>query len=276
LANTADPRKYEYFPKFNWPRITNPKCKFPLNGKNLEDTIALEEKAIQEILFVIESQKNELAAIIIEPIQCDGGDNHFRSEFFRNLRKICDEYELLLILDEIQTGIGLTGKMWTYEHFEVIPDIVCFCKKNQIGGIATTARIDEVDNVFTLPNRIGSTFGGNLVDMVRATRFLQIIEEEKFVDNAGRMGSLLIEEIQKLASLYPEKITNVRGLGLLVAFDLPTKEEREEFVKRCFDKRLLLMIAEPKTIRLRPFLDIGKEDINKMVSIFNNVLNDMR
>lgn len=205
-----------------------------------------------------------------------GGDNHFRPEFFRNLRKICDEYELLLILDEIQTGIGLTGKMWTYEHFEVIPDIVCFCKKNQIGGIATTARIDEVDNVFTLPNRIGSTFGGNLVDMVRATRFLQIIEEEKFVDNAGKMGSLLIEEIQKLASLYPEKITNVRGLGLLVAFDLPTKEEREEFVKRCFDKRLLLMIAEPKTIRLRPFLDIGKEDINKMVSIFNNVLNDMR
>jgi L-lysine 6-transaminase len=112
--------------------------------------------------------------------------------------------------------------------------------------------------------------------MVRATRFLQIIEEEKFVDNAGKMGSLLIEEIQKLASLYPEKITNVRGLGLLVAFDLPTKEEREEFVKRCFDKRLLLMIAEPKTIRLRPFLDIRKEDINKMVSIFNNLLNDMR
>jgi len=73
LTNTADPRKYEYFPKFNWPRITNPKCKFPLNGKNLEDTIALEGKAIQEILFVIESQKNELAAIIIEPIQCDWG-----------------------------------------------------------------------------------------------------------------------------------------------------------------------------------------------------------
>jgi L-lysine 6-transaminase len=275
LTNTADPRKYEYFPRFDWPRITNPKCRFPLTGKNLENTIVQEKQALQEIHSVIKERGNELAAIIIEPIQCDGGDNYFRPEFFRALRKICDENELLFIIDEIQTGIGVTGKMWGYEHFGIIPDIICFCKKSQVGGIATTGRIDDVENVFRIPGRIGSTSGANLVDMVRATRVLQIIEEERLVEHAARMGEFLIEETQKLAFEYPNKIKNARGLGLLVAFDLPTKEEREEFVKRCFDRKLLIMMAEPKTIRIRPFLNVEEEDITRMVCILRDVLNEM-
>lgn len=180
------------------------------------------------------------------------------------------------MIDEIQTGIGVTGKMWGYEHFGIIPDIICFCKKSQVGGIATTGRINDVENVFRVPNRIGSTSGANLVDMVRATRILQIIEEERLVEHAARMGTFLIEEIQKLAFEHSNKIRNARGLGLLVAFDLPTKEEKEEFVKRCFDRKLLIMIAEPRTIRIRPFLNVEEEDIIKMVSIFRDVVNEMK
>ncbi len=275
LTNTADPRKYEYFPKFDWPRVTNPKCRFPLTEKNLKDTIALEKQAFLEIDTAIKTKGNELAGIIIEPVQCDGGDNHFRPEFFQGLRKICDENELLLIFDEIQTGIGITGRMWAFDHFGVVPDILCFCKKSQVGGIATTGRIDDVDNVFKVPNRIGSTSGGNLIDMVRATRFLEIIEEEELVEHAAHMGAFLLEELQKLGFQYPDKIENVRGLGLLVAFDLPSKEGREEFVKRCFDKKLLVMIAEPQTIRLRPFLDVKKEHITTMICIFEEVLDEI-
>lgn len=275
LTNTADPRKYQYYPIFDWPRITNPKCTFPLTGKNLQNTISLEKQAFQEIETALKMRGDELAGIIVEPIQCDGGDNHFRSEFFQGLREICDKNELLLIFDEIQTGIGITGKMWAFEHFGVIPDIVCFCKKTQVGGIGATGRIDGVDNVFQVPQRIGSTFSGNLVDMVRATRYLEIIENEKLVEHAAHMGDFLVGELKKLALQYPDKIENIRGLGLLVAFDLPGTEDRDEFVKRCFDKKLLVMTAEPRSIRLRPFLDVKKEHIMKMVRIFKQVLDEM-
>lgn len=275
LTNTADLRKYQYFPKFDWPRITNPKCTFPLVGRNLADTVALEKQACAEIERVLDVKRDELAAIIIEPVQCDGGENHFRPEFFRTLREICDRNQLLLIFDEIQTGMGMTGKLWAYEHFDVPPDILCFGKKSQVGGIACTGRIDEVDNVFKVPSRIGSTTGGNLADMVRATRILQIIEEENLVDHAAGMGRLLLQELQKLPADHPNEIKNVRGLGLLIAFDLPSKEAREEFVKRCFSKRLLVMFAEPVTIRLRPVLNVDEDSIAHLIRIIKEVLKEM-
>lgn len=275
LTNTHDPRKYQYYPKFDWPRITNPKCKFPLTDKNIHDVVTLEKKALQEIDFAIKTKGDQLAAIIIEPIQCDGGDNHFRPEFLQSLRKICDKNELLLIFDEIQTGIGITGKMWAFEHFGIIPDIVCFCKKSQIGGIAVTERIDDVDNVFKVPSRIGSTSGGNLADMVRATRYLEIIDQQNLIENAARMGNFLVKELNLLASKYPHTIKNVRGLGLLVAFDFPSESLRIDFVKSCFNNKVLLMVGEPRTIRLRPFLDVKKEHIEKMISIFKKVLDEI-
>jgi L-lysine 6-transaminase len=275
LTNTADPRKYEYFSKFDWPRITNPKCKFPLTGKNLDETIVLEKQALQEIDRVLNAKRQELAAIIVEPVQCDGGDNHFRPVFFKYLRELCDGNELLLIFDEIQTGMGMTGRMWAYDHFNVIPDILCFGKKSQVGGIACTGRINDVDHVFKVPGRIATTSGANLADMVRATRFLQIIEEDRLIDHAARMGRLLLEDLQNLAVDHPDRILNVRGLGLLVAFDLPSKSEREEFEKRCFSNKLLVMIAEPVTIRIRPFLDVDETSIRTMIKIFREVLIEM-
>jgi len=276
LTNTADPRKTQYYPRFDWPRITNPKCRFPLTGRNLRDAITLEKRALQEIDDVIKLRGEQLAGIVVEPVQCDGGDNHFRPEFFQSLRKICDENELLLIFDEIQTGIGITGKMWAFEHFGVVPDILCFGKKAQIAGIGATERIDDVDNVFRVPQRIGSTAGGNLVDMIRGTRFLEIIENDNLIDNAAHMGDFLLGEITKLAQRYPGTIQNVRGLGLLVAFDFHSTEERDEFVKRCFEKRLLMMTAEPRTIRLRPFLDVKRKHIVELIDIMEKTLDEMR
>jgi len=267
LTNTSDPRKTQYYPRFDWPRITNPKCRFPLTGKNLRDAIAREKRALQQIDDVIKLRADQLAGIIVEPVQCDGGDNHFRPEFFQSLRKICDENELLLIFDEIQTGIGITGKMWAFEHLGVVPDIVCFGKKTQIAGIAATERIDDVDNVFRVPQRIGSTAGGNLVDMIRGTRFLEIIEEENLVENAAHMGSFLLGEVKKLVQRYPGTIENVRGLGLLVAFDFPSTQERDEFLRRCFERKLLMMIADPVSLTVSSVKDISLTQLFRSVSI---------
>jgi L-lysine 6-transaminase len=137
MTNTADPRKTQYFPKFDWPRVLNPKVTFPLDEENLAQVKQAEETSINQIKQAIKDNPDDIAAIIIEPIQGEGGDNHFRPEFFAALRTIADENDILLIFDEVQTGVGVTGKMWAYQHYGVEPDIVSFGKKTvQIGIIA--------------------------------------------------------------------------------------------------------------------------------------------
>src|SRR6185436_690744 len=122
--------------------------------------------------------KDDIAAIILEPIHGEGGDNHFRKEFFVALRQLADENEAMLIFDEVQTGVGLTGRMWAQEYF-VKPDLMSFGKKTQVCGFMASKRIEEVkENVFSVASRINSTWGGGLVDMVRCQKYLEIIHEE--------------------------------------------------------------------------------------------------
>ena len=221
LTNT-DPVKTNYFPKFRWPRIHNPVIEFPLNKENLARVQKAESVALQQIKQAIINNPDDIAAIIIEPVQCEGGDNHFRKEFFLQLRKICDESEILLIFDEVQTGVGITGKMWAHEYY-VKPDMVAFGKKTQVCGFMCSKRIDDVlENVFHKPSRINSTFGGNLVDMVRFQRILEIIQEEKLVDNARTVGAHLLAKLEELQREFPGLASNARGLGLLCAIDLDT------------------------------------------------------
>ena len=155
--------------------------------------IAAEKQSIKEIKDALLNNKDDIAAIIIEPIQGEGGDNQFRKEFFMQLRQICNENEILLIFDEVQTGIALTGKMWAHQHF-VKPDLLSFGKKTQVCGVLSTDRIDEIEeNVFKKPGRINSTWGGNIVDMVRFQRILEIIEEEDLVKNCENDGKTFNE-----------------------------------------------------------------------------------
>ncbi len=171
LTNTADPKKTKFFPKFDWPRVTNPKLRFPLEGANLEEAKRLEAQSLAEIEAVLARSAADIAAIILEPIQGEGGDNHFRPEFHQALRRIADQNDVLLIYDEVQTGVGLTGKFWAYEHYGITPDIISFGKKMQLCGILCGPRIQQVqDHVFKEVSRINSTWGGGLVDMVRAKR----------------------------------------------------------------------------------------------------------
>src|SRR5690606_26511206 len=169
LTNTSDPRKHQYFPKFDWPRITNPHLTFPVTEENLEETIKNEQLALLHIQEAIISNPNQVACIIIEPIQAEGGDHHFRDEFFTGLREICDENEVLLIFDEVQTGIGITGKMWAFEQFTTKPYIISFGKKTQDCGVLDNKeKFNEIpQNVFRDSSKINSTFGGNFVDMLR-------------------------------------------------------------------------------------------------------------
>jgi len=274
LTNTADPRKTQYFPKFDWPRILNPKIVFPLEGENLEKVKQAEQTAINQIKQAIKDNPDDIAAIIIEPIQGEGGDNHFRNEFFHELRTIADENDLLLILDEVQTGLGVTGKMWAYQHFTIEPDIVAFGKKMQVCGIMAGKKIDQVENnVFEESSRINSTWGANLVDMVRSQRYLEIIEEENLVENAARVGEYFQNQLNKVQEKYESLVSNIRGRGLFLAFDLPTAEQRDKFRAEALNQGMLVLPCGEKSIRFRPSLNITNEIVDEAISIVDKCLN---
>lgn len=268
MTNTFNVNKTKYFTKFVWPRVDNPKIRFPLNEANLNDVKEREKSALAEIKNAIAQNPDDIAALIIEPIQGEGGDNHFRKDFFKDLRKICDENEMMFIVDEVQCGVGLTGKMWAYQHFDFEPDILAFGKKTQVCGIMVSDRVDEVkDNVFAVPSRLNSTWGGNLVDMVRCQKYLEIIKEEKLIQNAEMQGKRLLQGLEAIENKYPQKISNARGRGLMCAFDLPTPEKRDELKDKLYANHLLVLTCGSVTIRFRPPLNITAEEIDEAVAI---------
>ncbi len=275
LTNT-DPTKTNYYPKFkDWPRIVNPVVRHPLNEENLLNVMKLEQQAIANIKDWLINYRDRIAAIIIEPIQGEGGDNHFRREFLQSLRVIADESDVLLIFDEVQTGIGLTGKMWAHQWF-VEPDIMTFGKKTQVCGILAGRRIDEVrDNVFQKSSRINSTWGGNLVDMVRFQRFLEIIQAENLVENARIMGEYFLGRLEDLAAEFPAILNNPRGRGLFCAVDFETALQRDQLRLKCFDDGLIIIGCGDRTIRFRPPLNISREEIDEGMHIIRKGLKEI-
>jgi len=264
MTNTADPRKTDYFPKFGWPRLSCPRLSFPLTPEGIKATAAAEDQVEQEIRAACEKFPGDIAALILEPIQGEGGDNHFRPEFFARLRRLADELEFLLIFDEVQTGMGLTGSMWTWQQFGAEPDLFCFGKKTQVCGFASNGRIEDVDNVFSVSSRINSTWGGNLADMVRCAKYLEIIAEENLIENARAVGEHLLDRLRELASELPV-ISNVRGRGLFIAFDLPDKETRDRTQAACLDNGLITLASGASAIRFRPALNLSREEADEGV-----------
>ncbi|MEE8170453.1 MAG: aminotransferase class III-fold pyridoxal phosphate-dependent enzyme, partial [Phycisphaerae bacterium] len=267
LTNT-DPRKTDLFAKFDWPRVTNPAIDFSLDeSKRGQHAAADEEKAVGEIRAALQARPHEIAAIIIEPIQGEGGDKHFRGEFLHELRGICDEHDLLLIFDEIQCGMGVTGRMWCCQHFDVLPDLLAFGKKSQVCGVMAGPRLDDVpENVFRTPGRINSTWGGNLADMVRCKHLLHIYEHDDLVNHAARMGQRLLTQLQALAAEAPI-LSGVRGRGLMLAFDLENGALRDSFWQGCYDQGLLMLRCGTQSIRLRPALDVTPDVVDAAIDV---------
>ncbi len=272
LTNTQ-PVKTKWFAKFDWPRVSFPQINFPLTAANLPELIKREEDSIGQIKQAFADNKDEICAIIIEPIQSEGGDNHVRQEFLEQLRVLADENEAMLIYDEIQTGVGLTGKFWCHEHFgeKARPDILAFGKKMQVCGILASNRVDEIeDNVFKVSSRINSTWGGSLVDMVRSAKIMEIIQEDNLCENAAIVGKYLQNELIRISQINPV-IQNVRGRGLLTAFDLPDKAARDRFIKLGLEQNVMFLGCGDRTIRFRPALIIDSKHIDDGITILEKI-----
>jgi L-lysine 6-transaminase len=272
----SEPVKIKYFPKFHWPRIHNPVLTFPLTEARLEQVKKEEAIAIEQMKKAIAENKDDIAALIIEPVQAEGGDKHFRKEFFVELRTICDENDIMLIFDEVQVGMGITGKMWAHEYF-VKPDMMTFGKKLHVCGFVSSTRIDEVtENVFHVPSRLNSTFGGNLIDMVRATKMLEIMDEERLVENANIVGNYLHENLHALENDFPKLVSNTRGLGLLCAMDLDAQQNRDLIKEKAIEKGLILIGCSERTIRFRPPLNLSKPEADEGIAILRRCLQEMK
>jgi len=278
MTNTSSIAKHKWFTKFDWPRIDNPQVKFPLNEENLTAVKLAEERALNQIKIAIKERGDDIAALIIEPIQGEGGDNHFRGEFLLALRQICSENDIFLIFDEVQTGVGMTGKMWCHQHYPgAEPDAIAFGKKTQVCGCAVSKRIDEVaDNVFKVPSRINSTWGGNVIDMVRGQKYLEIIKEEKLVENAAKQGVFLLKQLEKIQDKFPAVISNARGLGLMAAFDLPNAETRGKLLSGLMENGLAMLGCGEKAVRFRPPLNVSKQEIELGMDILTKTLKSFK
>lgn len=266
LTNT-DPNKVARFPKFDWPRIDAPYLR--------PDTAVeeLESQALRQARAAFEAHPHDIACFLAEPIQGEGGDRHFRPEFFAAMRELCDEFDALMIADEVQTGCGITGTAWAYQQLGFIPDIVAFGKKTQVCGIMAGRRVDDVaDNVFTVSSRINSTWGGNLVDMVRSRRILEVIEADGLFGNAAEMGAHLLHSLETLAAELPEQVGDVRGRGLMCAFSLPDPAQRDAVLGALWDRGVIMLGSGPDSIRFRPALTVTRAEIDHAVAALREVL----
>jgi L-lysine 6-transaminase len=266
LTNT-DPNKVARFPKFDWPRIPAP---YMSEGRDVE---AAERAALAAARAAFEQHPHDIACFVMEPVQGEGGDHHFRPEFLQAMQALCREHDALLVLDEVQTGCGLTGTAWAYQQLGVQPDVVAFGKKTQVCGIMAGGRVDEVpDNVFAVGSRINSTWGGSLTDMVRARRILEVVESERLVERAKALESVLLGLLRDLAAKH-EIVTDVRGRGLMCAFTLPDAETRDAVLTSLReDEHVLLLGCGTRSVRFRPALTVSEDELVAGVAALDRVL----
>lgn len=273
LTNTK-PVTVARFPKFDWPRIDAPFLRPGLDGAAMA---ALEAESLRQARAAFEAHPHDIACFVAEPIQGEGGDRHFRPEFFAAMRELCDEYDALLIFDEVQTGCGLTGTPWAYQQLGVQPDVVAFGKKTQVCGIMAGRRVDEVsDNVFAVSSRVNSTWGGNLADMVRARRIMEVIEADGLFDRAAEQGAYLRACLDELAGEFPGLVLDPRGRGLMCAFSVPTTADRDELISLLWRYAVIVLPSGHDGVRFRPALTVSRKEIETALCAVRAALRALR
>ncbi|WP_068144792.1 L-lysine 6-transaminase [Rhodococcoides corynebacterioides] len=266
LTNT-DPIKVARFPAFDWPRIPSA---YVRDGADME---SVERRSLAAAREHFDRHPHDIAAVVLEPIQGEGGDHHFRPTYLRALQDLCHEYDALFVVDEVQTGVGITGTAWAHQQLGIEPDVVAFGKKTQVCGIMAGRRVDLVrDNVFRVGSRINSTWGGGLADMVRARRILEVVEQDGLIERAAELGAVLGDALADLAVRHPA-VSEVRGRGLMRAVSLPDTETRDAVVTDLREREHVLMLGcGDRSIRFRPALTVTENDLRSAVAALDRVL----
>ena len=271
LTNT-DPVKVARFPKFDWPRIDNPYLRA---GTSPAEQRERERAALEQARAAFAARPHDIACAIVEPIQGEGGDHHFSPAFLQALQRLCHAHDALFVVDEVQTGCGLTGSAWAHQQLGLTPDVVAFGKKTQVCGVMAGRRVDEVpDNVFAVSSRINSTWGGGLADMVRARRILEVVEADGLVPRAAALGGHLLALLRELATRHTA-VSDPRGRGLMCAVTLATPALRDRVVARLrTEEHVLVLGCGTRSLRFRPALTVTAEELAAGVAALDRVLDD--
>ena len=237
-------------PAFDWPQAPFPHLKYPLEQYQKENAEE-ESRCLAETEHLIQNFHNPVAAIVVEPIQSEGGDNHASASFFQGLRDVTKKHNILMIVDEVQTGVGATGKFWAHEHWNLTspPDMVTFSKKAQTAGY-------YFGNPELRPNKPYRQFNTWMGDPTKAILFRAIVEEIErlnLVENTAQVGEYLYNGLEALASKYPDEIQNLRGKGkgTFIAWDSP---RRDDFLRRAKTLGINIGGSGQRAVRLRPML----------------------
>lgn len=258
-------------PAFDWPQATFPLLKYPLE-EHVEENKKAEEAALAEVEDLILNYRIPPCAVIVEPIQSEGGDNHASPAFFRGLREVTKKHGVLLIVDEVQTGVGATGKFWAHDHWDLPspPDMVTFSKKAQTAGY-------YFGNPELRPNKPYRQFNTWMGDPARAILFRAIIEEiEKhdLVAQTARVGDYLYGKLAELAKKYPGQFDNLRGKGqgTFIAFDNP---RRDEFLKKAKSFGVNIGGSGANAVRLRPMLTFEEKHADILLEKLEQIVTSL-
>ena len=226
------------------------------------DSLISEEDCLDKIDNIFKTNDN-IAATIVEPIQGEGGDRHASNSFFFNLRELTLKHDISLIVDEVQTGVGLTGKFWACEHWDHKDpaDILVYAKKMQISGFYYKEKYNNLKDY-----QIFNTWMGDYWRSIISKGIIDIIQDENLLENVNIQGEYLLNSIKSIKS---NKITNIRGKGLMIAFDLD-QELIKPFIKNMENNGVLVSTSGTNSIRLRPCLNINKEDIDFFIKALHN------
>lgn len=252
-------------PAFEWPKAPFPQLKYPLDQFQAENK-AEEERCLKALEEIIVNSPAKIAAAIIEPVQSEGGDNHASPEFFQGIREITKKHGVILIVDEVQTGGGASGKMWLHEHYGIVPDIMTFSKKMQNAGFF----FSEAGLAGDQPFRQFNTWCGDPSKALIARTIIEEIKDKNLLTSVTETGDYLYSKLEAISAKY-DKMINLRGKGrgFFIAFDAPTPELRNEFIAECKKLGLNIGGCGEQGVRLRPALVFEKKHADILASIID-------
>lgn len=258
-------------PAFPWPKVPFPANRWPL-AQHAEDNAREEARCVAELERVLDAHAGRVAAILVEPIQSEGGDRHASPAFFQAVQRLAGLAGAAFVLDEVQTGVGTSGRLWATEHLDLPrpPDLLCFGKKMQMGGFFSTQEF-----AITQFGRMYQTRNGDRCKAQLAQTVLHTIEVEGLLANVQQTGAIFLDGLQQLCQRHPSLLSQARGRGFLLAFDLPTPAARDEFNRRALARGVFATYTGSRSVRLRPHLVTGPEHAELALSAFAEVADEM-
>ena len=225
---------------------------------------------LKEVESYLADESSPVTCVLVEPIQCTAGDIYHSHEFFNGIRKLCDDYDVPLVFDEIQIGFGTTGKLWFFEHLDIVPDIVIFGKKSQVSGMMTTDKLSGIFDYENIP-RLEVTWNSDTLDMIRSKYIIRAFKVLNVLGNVEKRGEQITRYLSKL-----EGLSGLRSQGLIIGFDLKDITTRDRFISVLHNKGMICNSTGERSIRLRPNLCLTEADADAGCKLIEQSLKELR